>query len=372
MRSIVVFGSQAPSLESQNTSVSTIEIDGFPVTVGEISSQPEPYDMTTPNNAGKVFVKVRAFSCNYRDKALILAAMNKGRVNSFYALGSEFVGEVVGFGPAVTGFAVGDRVIGNNHYVGYGVSSSGVAEGIPTNHASKEWQVFHPEKLVKIPPQMPDHTAAAFSIGAQTAYSMLRKLDLTPSARVMVTSARSNTALFVINALRQYDLQLYALSTSARCERELKAMGVKELIVVDPADQGVPRSLAELTMQVGPFDCVIDPFFDLYLGRIMDFIAPGGRYISCGLARQHPLELVAQPGGRSLHEVMTIALYRNIKIIGNCLGWTQDLLAAIDDYASGRFDVLVDSVFGAGQVGAFFDRTYNAADRFGKVVYRYD
>ena len=57
--------------------------------------------------------------------------------------------------------------------------------------------------------------------------------------------------------------------------------------------------------------------------------------------------------------------------MGNCLGTTEDLKNALQDYASGDLKVIIDSVFTGNQVGAFFDRTYNAPDRFGKVVYRY-
>jgi hypothetical protein len=34
--------------------------------------------------------------------------------------------------------------------------------------------------------------------------------------------------------------------------------------------------------------------------------------------------------------------------------------------------VAVDSVYSGREVGAFLDRTYNARDRFGKVIYQYD
>ena len=51
---------------------------------------------------------------------------------------------------------------------------------------------------------------------------------------------------------------------------------------------------------------------------------------------------------------------------------TIDLEHALQDYAAGRFDVIVDSVFSGNQVADFFNRTYNSRDRFGKVVYRYD
>jgi len=32
----------------------------------------------------------------------------------------------------------------------------------------------------------------------------------------------------------------------------------------------------------------------------------------------------------------------------------------------------VDSVFSDGRIAAFLDRTFNAKDRFGKVVYQYN
>jgi hypothetical protein len=43
----------------------------------------------------------------------------------------------------------------------------------------------------------------------------------------------------------------------------------------------------------------------------------------------------------------------------------------IKDYVSDSFNVVIDSVFNGPQVAAFFDRIYNARDRFGKVVYQY-
>ncbi len=70
-------------------------------------------------------------------------------------------------------------------------------------------------------------------------------------------------------------------------------------------------------------------------------------------------------------EIFGTMLVNNIQIIGNCLGKTEDLQNAIQDYASGSFNVAID-VFSGKQVGEFFERTYNAKHRFGKVVYRYD
>ena len=68
-----------------------------------------------------------------------------------------------------------------------------------------------------------------------------------------------------------------------------------------------------------------------------------------------------------MHRVMV----NNLQIIGNCLGLTEDLERALAAHSAGHFPVIVDSVFSDGDAAGFLDRTYNAPDRFGKVVYLY-
>jgi len=351
-------------------------MEGVPVACGIVETQDSSFDRKAAENRYNVLVKVKAFSCNYRDKALIFTTMKKGVENSFYAVGSEFVGEVVEIGSGVTNLQVGDRVIGNNHYTGAGQSASGVAEGVPTNHASKEYQVLHQDKLIRIPSRMSAEVAAAFSIGAQTAYSMIRKLDVTEGVNVLVTSAKSNTSLFAINALKKYNANVYVTSTSTSFEKELKEMSVRELVQVDPGVKSFfqHERLSKIVAETGLFDCVFDPFCDLHLGRVIGIMAPGGRYVTCGLCNQYQ-SLIGQEFhyvGPSLQDILFFAIVKNLHIIGNCIGLTQDLEDALQDYAAGRFDIIVDSVFSGNQVANFFNRTYNARDRFGKVVYQYD
>ena len=144
---------------------------------------------------------------------------------NFYAFGSDFVAEVLTVGSKVDGLQPGDRVINNNQYPDSGVA--GLLPGVPTNHSSKELQVFHQAKLLKIPDSISDEMAAGFSIGAQTAYSMLRKLDVRPGENILVTAAKSKTSLFVINALKHRGVNVYATSTSRKFEEKLLAMGDK-------------------------------------------------------------------------------------------------------------------------------------------------
>jgi hypothetical protein len=73
-----------------------------------------------------------------------------------------------------------------------------------------------------------------------------------------------------------------------------------------------------------------------------------------------------------LHQALSYAIANNLRIIFNCLGGRSDLRNAIDDYAAGDLNVVIDSVHTGNEVGAFLTRSYMSPDRFGKVVYRYN
>lgn len=373
MRQIAILGRQAKSLMPDNRSIGTVEIDGLPVTCGLVLTPDVDFDPQQPESRQRIWVRIKAFSCNYRDKELICLAARKGPGNAFLAFGSDFIGEIACVGAEVVDFQVGDRVIGNNHYTG--ALNGGFSEGIPTMHASKEYQAFHPGNLIKIPPQMSDEVAASFSIGAQTVYSVLRKANLTPGCNVLVMSAKSNTALFALNALKKYAVNVFATTTSLGCERELARLGVQRLFQVD-RDLATFQQQPELfkqALEVGGFDVVIDPFFDLHLGKVIDLMVAGGRYLTCGAWEQYQSGAIpaSRFRGKNLFAILIQAVVKNIQIIGNCLGRTEDLCGALRDYVSGDFNVIVDSVFTGDQVAAFLERTYVAKDRLGKVIYRY-
>jgi len=376
MRNISICGSKLQHSLTLPNIVQAMQIDGIDVFCGLIHTKESEFDANVPKNKFNVLVKKRAFSCNYRDKNLILKTAVHVPEERFYTVGSDFVGEVVALGTEVTEFQVGDRVIGNNSYPDSGVV--GLLPGVPTNNASKEYQSFHQAKLLKIPPEISDECAAAFSIGGQTTYSMIRKLDIEPGANVLVTAAKSNTSLFVINALKQHNVNLYATSTSRHFEQELKEMGVKQLIQVNPDDDDWLTSpdILHIYQETGGFNYIIDPFFDLHIGKVISLFVPGfgGKYITCGLYEQYS-QLTGnefQYHGLQFSQILATMVVNNIYLIGNCLGTTKDLQQAIQDCAIGHFPVVVDSVFTGNQVKDFFQRTYNAKERFGKVIYRYE
>jgi NADPH:quinone reductase-like Zn-dependent oxidoreductase len=354
--------------------VASVRLNQFPITCELVHLDRPNFDPTKPSNANRVLIRVKAFSCNYRDKNLIFTAATQDKSTHSTAIGSEFVGEIVAVGADVVDLKIGDRVMGNNTYPDSGVPN--VTAGVATNFASLEYRIMHQVKLVKVPDVMPDTVAAAFSLGAQTAYSMIRKAALPPGANVLVTAAKSNTSLFIIQALRHLSVNVYVTSTSKQFEAELLAMGVKQVILVQPeAESWIdPTAAQAIQQETGGFDSILDPFFDLHIGRLLPALKSGGRYITCGLYDQYS-EMIGQTfeyQGLNLNAIFTMAIMNNLHLIGNCLGSQADLDQAIADYQSGNFDILVDSVFSGNQIGEFLERTYSHPDRFGKVVYQYD
>lgn len=357
--------------------VDSLTIEGYEVQCGFFRARTHAFE---PEGAHResVLVETRAFSCNYRDKALILRMANLPLDRSFYPIGSELCGTVAAVGTAVTDLSVGDRVLVDGYW-----ASGPKPWGLPTNHASRTRQILPARKLMRIPDAMGDAEAAAFSIGAQTSFGMVRRTGVAEGSRVLVTGGSSNTSLFLLRAARLAGGEVSATTTSAAKAETLRSLGAANVFVVEPGDGPFARdaAFAGVVEDTGGFDVVLDPFADLYLRRVVSVMALGGRYASCGFERQFPpagtplAEPVDQPvlGTEAFHVVMT----RNLQVLGNCLGTTDDLAGALAVWEAGDLPVTLDSVFErpAGSppasAGAFLARTYLEPDRLGKVVYRY-
>jgi NADPH:quinone reductase-like Zn-dependent oxidoreductase len=364
LRNVAVLGS---GLDGYTTS-----FDGLSLKVGLVQTSEPVFHSNHAAFADKVLVRKTAFSLNFRDKRKMHQMAAAGPANGFYVVGSDFAGEVMAVGANVTQLQPGNRVINNNHYPFS--SKPGVVGGLTSPHASREYEVFDSVKLMRIPDNMPDEVAAAFSVGAQTAYSMIRRLEIREAANVLIMAARSNTSLFVIQALRQRKVKTYAVTTSPLFAAEFRNMGVRDLISFNPDRERLSddQRILHVCRAEGGFEYVIDPFFDLHFGRVLDLMAIAGKYITCGIYDQY-LEIIGKDGlaGGIDKTAALMLIVKNLEILGNCIGTTADLQNALRDYAAGLYSVLIDSVFSGNHLAEFFERTFTAKDRLGKVVYRY-
>lgn len=324
-------------LENESINVGLVEEEDFSLA-----------ESSDPDN--RVLIKKRGISCNYRDKSLILkynekinTLKEKGET-AFSYIGSEFVGEVIAVGKNVKTLKIGDRVVANAAYPSY---TKGYIGGLPTNHASRKIDDFSENKLIKIPDALTDDIASAFVIAAFTTYSMIRKAVI-PNIKVLVTAAKSNTSLAVINALRNFPVEVYAMTSNFRNNEILFDYGVKRVFVVDhDADSYLEGDeIADFVSKNGLFDTVIDPLFDIHLGRVMKLINYDGKYVTCGFYNQFPEFLDSNfLTTDSLGDIMKLAMVRNISIIGNCLGSKEDFDLALEHFLAGKFSILIDKVF---------------------------
>lgn len=320
-------------------------------------------------NRKQVLVKIKAFSCNYRDKGLMIIFNNKCNELScidkvmYSPFGSDFVAEVVAVGDEVRNLYLGDRVIPDCNYPYKNISQLG---GIPSNFASQRYQVFEENDLFKIPETIPDDIAASFSVISQTAYSIIRKLKIVGDENILITSSTSNTSLALINALKSKNVNIYTISRNKNDSKYMKALGVKEHVSIESLDPDVVYK----AFRGVKFDIAIDPFFDIYLKYIVDVINFGGKYVTCGLFTQD----LNYPSHNSPNysDVLVKVIMKNISIIGNCLGTTIDLACAIDEYVNNKYMLIIDSIYTGIDIVPFVEKSFGVVRKYGKVVFKYD
>jgi NADPH:quinone reductase-like Zn-dependent oxidoreductase len=350
-----------------------VEILGQRVCVGLIHWRQADLVARCQATPGRVLVRKRGFSCGYRDLGRALEVTRFAPRGACSVIGSEFVGEVVAMAPDVTALEIGDRVIGDYHFPDRSAPHGG---GVPSSHASMELALFPEDTLMKIPAAMADEVAAGFTIGAQTSYSIVRRLGLDAGQRALLTAGGSNTSLFVLAALRRQGVEVFVTTRGgARRVARLKELGAAGVFEVEPGrapffDHPGIRSAAG----ADGFDAVVDPFFDLHLGRAVTVLAFGGRYVTCGLLDQVPLVTGPRVDRRpeDLEAVMHAAIAKNLALIGNCLGTTEDLRRAVDDHCAGHLPVVIDSVFRGREVGPWLRRTFCDPERLGRTPFLFE
>lgn len=358
MLGAAVLGRSSSRVISTNPQVVTLK--GVSLACGVINL-PDP-DPERPLFPDQVMIRVRAFSCNYRDQSLMLQSISQDPEYCICLFGSEFVAEVVRVAPNVEKLAVGDRVVADHAYAGANFAT-GRVQGVISNQASLEYQIHDQCRLQKVPAGMGDAEAAAFSLNFQTAFSMVRRAGLKPGQRILVTSGFSNVSIALLNLLSHQPVEVFVCTTSPYASRLAECFTNCRVITGK-----LEVEVGLIAAGISGFDVVFDPFFDLNAPTILHSLRPFGKYITCGLLQQPGV--IHQVPNLSLTEFAAAAIANNLEVHFNCLGDSEDLSAALA-FASGHsLRQVVDSVF-SDNLAAFLRRTFEDRSRFGKVVYCY-
>ena len=360
MRALAIIGRDHPAARGSDT----FALEGVPVHCAILDLPDPAFDpVTQPDH---VLLRTLGFSMNFRDRALVLRMATSDKTAGFYVVGSDFVADVVAVGAHVTELVPGDRVIPD---CAWPPRPGRVHAGIPSNHGSRELQVLRRDAVLRVPPEMDLATAACFSIGAQTSHSIVRRLSLSPGERVLLTAPRSNTSLFVLAALAGMDVEVHGVTGSGRDAERLHGLGVANLVTADArSDSFMAQAGFAAVLEAGGYHAIVDPFYDLYLAQVAPMMAMGGRYVTCGMEDQSSSYTGVERQHSGAGDLMGHLMIRNLAILGNCLGATEDLRRAVERHAAGHFPVVLDSVFHDDPAG-FLRRTYTDPDRFGKTAF---
>jgi len=219
-----------------------------------------------PLQAGGVLLQNKAAGVNFAD-VLARQGLYPDAPDRPFIPGFESSGEVLALGDGVNGLHVGQRVLAFHTSGGYAERVSAPASNV-----------------VPIPDSLGSQSAVVLPLNYGTAYvALYRTGPVEPGMRVFLHAAAGGVGLAVIDLARRAGLEVVGAASSHFKRERLQAEGVKH--VVDSRKAHVDRVAKSLYSKQGGFDIVIDSVGGRSIGEGMRALRPGGRLVSCGVAR---------------------------------------------------------------------------------------
>jgi len=145
----------------------------------------------------QVLLRIHATGVNYPD-ALIIRDLYQAKPPRPFAPGSEMAGEVVAVGKSVSGFAIGDRVIGMSDNGGF------------ATHAC-----LRPDQLIKVPCDIPFDEAACFILTYGTSYHALKdRARLSEGETILILGAAGGVGVAAIELAKSMGARVIAAVSS--------------------------------------------------------------------------------------------------------------------------------------------------------------
>jgi NADPH:quinone reductase-like Zn-dependent oxidoreductase len=170
-------------------------------------------------------------------------------------LGSEFAGEVVAAGPAVTRFAVGDRVFGNT-----GLRFGTHAEFTCARESSR---------MTHMPAGASFEEAAPITDGGLNSLACLRVADLQKGQSILVYGASGAIGTAGVQLARHFGADVTAVCGTKNLEL-VKSLGAETVIDYTTED---------FTKNGRTYDVIFDAVGKLSFKRCSGSLKPGGKYL---------------------------------------------------------------------------------------------
>jgi NADPH:quinone reductase len=255
---------------------------GEPENVLELADtdRPEP-------GPGQILVRVLAAAANFPD-VLMCRGVYQVKMPLPFTLGVEMCGEVVQVGPAVTGFAVGDRVIGDT--------------ALP-HGAFAEYAVMDASAALPAPPVLDDAEAAPFFVTYETCWVGLhRRARLQPGETLLVHAAAGGVGTGAVQVGKAAGARVIGVVGGAAKVPLAKEVGAD--IVINRDEEDFVAVVKEVTGGKGA-DVIFDPVGGDSFYKSTKCIAFEGRILVIGFA-----------SGDIPSAALNHALVKNYDIIG--------------------------------------------------------
>lgn len=284
---------------------------------------------------GGVVLRVRATSLNYHD-VFTRRGMPGIRIQMPAIMGLDVAGEIAAIGPAVSGWQVGDRVVGDpiNRVEG-GLTGETVHGGLA------EYCRLRAHQLVRIPDGVSFEQAAALPCAYGTARRMMHTNGhVAAGEKVLILGASGGVGVCCVQLAKLAGATVIAATSSEEKAERLRALGADEIVDYAKADfvQEVYRLYGKPARRGKGSDQGVDVVVNYTGGdtwtKSLRVLKVGGRLLTCG----------ATAGYDPPEDIRFIWTFE-LKVLGSN-GWThEDITALLDMVAAGRLQAVIDDTF---------------------------
>ena len=263
---------------------------GEPVDVLQLREAPDPQPVP-----GQILVRVLASAANFPD-VLMCRGMYQVRPAMPFTPGVELCGEVAALGEGVSGYAIGDRVIGASV-----LPHGGFAELAIMNMAT----------TYAAPTSLDNAESAAFYLGYQTGWFALhRRAHLQPGEALLVHAAAGGVGSAAVQLGKAAGARVIGVVGGPDKAQVARSLGAD--LVIDRLSEDFVASVKEFTDGRGA-DVVFDPVGGDAYQRSTKCIAFEGRIVIVGFA-----------GGEVQSAALNHALVKNYSILGLHWGYYNE------------------------------------------------
>ncbi len=328
-----------------------VELQGaFGIDSLQVVERPAP----TPG-PGKVLLRMRAWSLNFRDLLVVKGQYNPKLKFPFVPL-SDGVGEIAAVGEGVTRVKVGDRVAGcfvQGWLAGeltdaiFKTGLGGGPQGILA-----EQVVLSQEGIIHVPAHLTDEEAATLPCAALTAWHALIVEGGVKAGDTVLVQGTGGVSIFALQFARLLGARVIATSSSNDKLARVRQMGASDGINYQETPDWEDR-VRELTGGAG-VDHVVEVGGAGTFNKSLKAVRIGGRIYLIGV--------LAGPGTVNIMPI----LMKNVRVQGIHVGSREMFEAMNRAIALHQLRPVVDRVFGLGEIREAL-KHMESGSHFGKV-----